>query len=156
MHAPRSWYCRMILAWAIALASAGGAAQGVFVVTEPWVRPGAANQSAEAYMRLMSSTGATLAGARTELAATVALRAPTGKVVAPMALPLPASAVVALHAKGHRLVLQALTRRLREGDRVPLVLTVRHADGSVAEIAVDAEVRLHSPTDDHRVPHTHR
>ncbi len=146
----------MILVWAFALASAGGAAQGVFVVTEPWVRPGAANQAAEAYMRLMSSTGASLMGARTELAATVALRAPTGVTVVPMALPLPAAEVIALQAKGYRLVLQALTRRLRAGDRVPLMLTVRHADGTVAEIAVDAEVRLHSPTDDHRVPHTHR
>ena len=155
MREPRRWYCRTILAWAIVVASAGAAAQGVFVVAEPWVRPGAAKQSTVAFMRLMSSTGATLIGARTELASRVVLRSPAGKVASPMALPLPAGEVVALQSRDFRLVLQSLARGLKPGDRVPMVLTVRDADGQVQEIAVDAEVRLHSPTDDHQLPHTH-
>ena len=52
----------MILAWAITIAGAGVQAQGVFVVTEPWVRPGAVKHSTEAYMAVMSSAGATLIG----------------------------------------------------------------------------------------------
>jgi copper(I)-binding protein len=155
MHAPRPSYRRTILAWVFALGCAGAQAEGVFVVTEPWVRPAAAKQSTDAYMQLLSSAGATLIGARTELAASVALRSATGKAVAPMALPLPAGVVVALQGQGYRLVLQSLTRRLRTGDRVPMMLTVRHADGGIQDIAVDAEVRLHSPTDDHHLPHTH-
>ena len=155
MHAPSRWYCRTILAWVIVVASAGVAAQGVFVVTEPWVRPGAAKQSTVAFMRLMSSTGATLIGARTELAANVVLRSPTGKVASPMALPLPAGEIVTLQSRGYRLVLQSLAHGLKQGDRVPMVLTMRNAEGQVQEIAVDAEVRLHSPTDDHQLPHTH-
>lgn len=155
MHAPPPRYFGTILAWVFALGCTGAHAEGVFVVTEPWVRPAAAKQSTDASMQLMSSAGATLIGARTELAASVMLRSPTGKTVAPMALPLPAGVVVALQPRGYRLVLHSLARRLRAGDRVPMMLTVRNADGSTEDIAVDAEVRLHSPTDDHRLPHTH-
>jgi periplasmic copper chaperone A len=151
----KPWYCRTILAWALAVACVAAQAQGVFVVTEPWVRPAAARQSTEAYVRLMSSTGATLVAVQSELAAGVVLRSPTGKPVAPMVLPLPAAEIVSLQPKGYRLVLQQLSRGLKTGDRVPIVLTVRNTDGTVQAIAVDAEVRLHSPTDDHRVPHTH-
>jgi VCBS repeat-containing protein len=72
-----------------------------------------------------------------------------------MALPLPPAEDVALKANGYRLVLQQLARTLKRGDRVPMALTVRNADGTIQTIAVDAEVRLRSPTDDHRVPHKH-
>lgn len=155
MHALRRWYCQTILAWAIAVASAGVAAQGVFVVTEPWVRPGGARQSTTAFMQLLSSTGATLIDARSTLAASVELRSATGKIESPMALSLPAAEVVALHSRGHRLVLRSLTEGVKQGDRVPVMLTVRHSDGSIQQIAVYAEVRLHSPTDDHHLPNLH-
>jgi copper(I)-binding protein len=46
--------------------------------------------------------------------------------------------------------LAPLARQLRLGDRVPLTLVVREADGVVQAIDVDAEVRRRSPTDDHR------
>lgn len=155
MHAPRRWYCQTILAGAIAVVCDVVAAQGVLVVTEPWVRPGSAKQSTAAFMQLLSSTGATLTGARTALAKSVVLQSATGKVAAPMALPLPAAEVVALQASGYRLVLKSLARGLKQGDRVPMELTVRHNDGNVQQVAVDAEVRLRSPTAVHQLPHLH-
>ncbi len=144
------------MALSIAIACMGAQSQAVIVVTEPWVRPGAANASVDAYMRLMSSTDTTLIGVRSDAAASVVLRSPAGKSVAPLVLTMPANEVVKLHATGYRLVLQKLSRGLRTDDRVPMVLTVRNADGSVQDIAIDAEVRLHSPTDDHMRPHKHQ
>ena len=100
-------------------------------------------------------TGTTLIAARSTLAASVELRSATGKVASPMAQSLPAAEVVALQSQGDRLVLRSLARGLKQGDRVPIMLIVRHSDSSIQQIAVDAEVRLHSPTDDHHLPHLH-
>jgi hypothetical protein len=66
--------------------------------------------------------------------------------------PLPG---IALAPGKHRLTLRKLGSTLRLGDRVPLTLIVRGVTGVTQEIDVDAEVRLHSPTYDHHVPHTH-
>jgi copper(I)-binding protein len=127
-------------------------AHAVFVVTEPWVRPARAAQSTEAYMELMSSGGATLIGVRSNVAASVALHGAPGS---PIALALPAGATVALAPGKPRLTLGKLGKSLRLGDRVPMTLIVRDESGVTQEIDVDAEVRLHSPTHDHHLPHTH-
>jgi copper(I)-binding protein len=103
-------------------------------------------------MELMSSDGATLVGVRSPVAASVALHGARGS---PIALSLPAGATVALAPGKRRLTLGKLESALRVGDRVPMTLTVRDRTGATREIDIDAEVRLHSPTFDHRVPHTH-
>lgn len=144
------WWRCLPAAWALALVSTQ--AQAVFVVTEPWVRPARAAQSTEAYMELMSSDGATLVGVRSSVAASVALHGARG---APIALSIPAGATVALAPGKRRLTLGKVERALRLGDRVPMTLIVRDGTGVTQEIDIDAEVRLHSPTSDHRVPHTH-
>ena len=141
---------RLLTTAALALFSAH--AHAVFVVTEPWVRPARATQSTEAYMELMSSDGATLVAARSKVAASVALRGAQGS---PISLSLPAGATVTLAPGKLRLTLRRLGSTLRLGDRVPLTLVVRSVTGVTQEIDVDAEVRLHSPTHDHHLPHTH-
>lgn len=146
------WRC-LLAALSLLLGSAQ--AQGVFVVTEPWVRPAKQAQSTEAYMEMMSSEGATLIGAHTPAAGSVALVGVRGATRASMALPLPAGATVALAPGKIRLALGRIGRTLRNGDRVPLTLVVRDISGGTQQIEVDAEVRLHSPRDDHRGPHTH-
>ena len=140
----------MLTAWLPAVVAAH--AQAVFVVTEPWVRPARAAQSTEAYMELMSSDSATLIGVRSKVAASVALHGARGS---PIALSLPAGTTVALAPGKRRLTLGKLENALRLGDRVPMTLIVRDHTGVTQEIDVDAEVRLHSPTYDHRHPHTH-
>jgi copper(I)-binding protein len=137
---------------AVALTLVSAQAHAVFVVTEPWVRPARAAQSTEAYMELKSSDGATLIGVRTKVAASVALHGAPGS---PVTLALPAGATVALAPGKPRLTLGKLGKTLRLGDRVPMTLIVRDETGGTQEIGVDAEVRLHSPTHDHHVPHTH-
>lgn len=141
---------RRLLTAALALVSVH--AHAVFVVTEPWVRPARAAQSTEAYMELVSSDGATLIGVRSPIAASITMRGPRGSQAA---LPLPPGATVALAPGKFRLALGRLARTLGVGDRVPLTLVLRDANGATQQIDVDAEVRLRSPADDHRRPHAH-
>ena len=140
---------------ALSLMLVNAHANAVFVVNEPWVRPAPAAQTTEAYMRLMSSDGATLVGVRSPIAGSVALLDAGGKHASPMALPLPAGDTVVLAPGKFRIALGRIVRTLRVGDRVPLTLVVRDASGASQEIDIDAEVRLRSPTDDHLHPHTH-
>jgi copper(I)-binding protein len=140
---------------ALSLMLVNAHAHAVFVVNEPWVRPATAAQATEAYMRLMSSDGATLVDVRSPIAGSVALVGAGSKRASPMALPLPAGNTVVLAPGRFRIALGKIARTLRVGDRVPLTLVVRDAAGAAQEIDVDAEVRLRSPTDDHLRPHAH-
>jgi copper(I)-binding protein len=117
---------------------------------------GAANaRKAEAYMELVSSDGAALVGVRSTGAAGVELRAPGTKRVVVDRIELPKGAKVTLAPAAYRVALSGLAQPLRLGDRIPLVLVVVEADGSSHEYDVNAEVRHHSPTDDHRHGHAH-
>lgn len=106
-------------------------------------------------MEVMSSAGATLVGARADVASTIALVNPDGKAVKQFAHSLPARHAVALKPGASRLLLRNVARPLRLGDRVAIVLLIREGDGVIRQVDVDAEVRRRSPTDDHRRPHTH-
>jgi periplasmic copper chaperone A len=130
-------------------------ASALFIVNQPWVRPAQRLQVTEAYMNLTSTDAATLVGAVSADAGSVAIRAP-GKATGNLArLPLPARSVVALAPGQYRLVLSRLARTLKLGDRVALTLTIEAADGSRQDVGVDAEVRLHSPIDDEMRAHHH-
>ena len=126
---------------------------GVFVVNQPWLHPARKAQTTHAYMNLTSSDGAMLLGARSEDARRVSLRSARGAAAAGRVLP--ARSEVAL-APGHdHLTLTGLTRTLKIGDRVKMTLVVRDDNGTVHEIAVNAEVRHRSPVDDERRAHHH-
>src|SRR5438132_1998307 len=103
------------------LASAAFDAHALFIVNQPWVKPGTRNT--EAYMVLTSTEGATLIGVRSSIAAQVSLRGPGLRGRARKGLPLAAGAPIALTPGADRLVLTGLTRALKPGERV--VLTVQ-------------------------------
>jgi hypothetical protein len=138
---------------ALALALGSGGAQAVFVVTEPWVRPAAAAGATDAYMQLMSAAGTRIIRVGSAVAGDASLVAAQGGAL--QSLPLPAGATVVLAPGLTRIRLTGLARALRLGDRVPLTLVIEAPDGTTQTIAVDAEVRRRSPTDDHRQPHRH-
>ena len=146
---------RYALALGIVLALVAVPAAAVFIVSEPWVRPAASVRTTEAYMVLTSTEGATLVGARSEIAVGVATYAAGKNPVRIERLPLPAGQMVKLHPGGLRLGLRDLARPLKLGDRVPLVLTIEAADGKRQEIPVNAEVRRRSPIDDELRAHKH-
>jgi len=138
---------------ALALACAAFDAQALFTINEPWVRVAADGRSAEAYMRLTSTEGAKLVSAASFAADRVVIRAPGPGRGTVTELVLPASQRVELAPGKYRIQLDGLTRKVGLGARIPLSLTIRHDDGRLQEIAVDAEVRLRSPTDDESHPH---
>jgi copper(I)-binding protein len=144
-----------LFACAAALGMVGAEGATVFAVTEPWVRVAPDGRSAEVFMQLRSSDGAAVVGVKSEVVAGITMR-PAGTGRAPVErIVLPAGETVLLAPGAQRFAIPKLPKPLRLGDRVPLVLVVEGADGGTREIAVNAEVRRRSPTDDHRVPHRH-
>jgi copper(I)-binding protein len=124
----------------------------LFLVNQPWVKPGV--RATESYMVLTSTEGATLVGVRSAVAAHASLRGPKNE--GPRnSLALPAGVTVSLQPGGERIELTGLKRALRLGQRVPLTLTIETVAGARQEIAVDAEVRKESPIDAERRAHHH-
>jgi periplasmic copper chaperone A len=144
-------------ACAIALLSSGafasGQAHSVFSINEPWVKVAADGRSAEVYMRLTSSEGARLVSVTSPVAERITIRAPgnsrgeAGEVV------LPAKQLVSLERGRYRIRLAGLAHKPKLGDRIPLTIVLRGDDGHVQQVPLDAEVRLHSPTEDEGRPH---
>ena len=125
-------------------------AQAVLVVTEPWVRPAARGATTEAYMEILSSDGATLLEVRSDAARTAVLLDARGRPAGANGVLLLPGTLTVLAPRRARLSLRTLAGSLKVGDRVPLTLVLRGADGTAQTVDVDAEVRLRSPTDDHR------
>ena len=141
------------VAFSAMLAVAAPDAHALFIVNQPWVKPGV--RATEAYMSLTSTEGATLIGVRSPIAAQVALRGPGAHGSARPLLALPAGSVVVLRPGADRIALTGLAYALKLGARVPLTLLVETEAGVRQEIAVDAEVRNESPLDAERRAHRH-
>jgi copper(I)-binding protein len=139
----------------LALAFAFGAtdAEALFIINEPWVRVAPDGRSAQAYMRLTSTEGATLISVRSFAADRVVIRAPGHNRSTVRQVVLPAGQRVELAPGEYRIQLVRLTRRVELGSRIPLSLTIRNDDGRMQVVPVDAEVRLRSPTEDESHPH---
>ncbi|HTR77901.1 MAG TPA: copper chaperone PCu(A)C [Gemmatimonadaceae bacterium] len=133
----------------LALVACAQDARAIFIVNQPWVRPGPQGGSTEAYMDLTSTEGAALTAVSSTIA-TVAIRDKRAK---PGRLSLPAGVMVRLAPGGNRLSLSKLAREVRLGERVTLTLTIESPDGTRQEIPVTAEARLRSPLDDERRAH---
>jgi copper(I)-binding protein len=138
----RRFLCLLALAPAASLAA-------VISVNEAWLRPAAAGASTEAFMELAVSQDATLVEVRTPVAANIALAQGKDRGRPPFALPLAAQEPLLMDARGTRIELFRVERALKRGDRVPLTLVLRYADGTTQDVLVDAEVRTRSPSEDH-------
>ena len=147
----RNGFCGA-LAYGLAMTLNLAHAEALFIVTEPWVRLAPNARSAEAFMQLRSTDGAKLVAVRCDVAGHVAIRKRGATLDA---ISLPAGTSVMLAPDAYRFELANLNRRLKLGDRVGFVITIEAVDGSRQEIPVNAEVRRRSPTDDHRIPHSH-
>jgi copper(I)-binding protein len=151
-----AWYRTYgLLAFATPTVVAANDAAAIFVAREAWLRPAARAGSTEAYVEVASTEGATPVGARSTAAASIEIHAPGKSRTTIREIALPAGKTLLLAPNAYRFVLRGLNRALQLGDRIPLVLIVKADDGSQREIALEAEVRLHSATDDHLHPHKH-
>ncbi len=116
-------------------------------VADPWVRATVPQQKASgAFMRLTSDVDARLLAAASPVAGTVEIHemkmqdqvmkmSPIG------ALDLPAGQAVELKPGGYHVMLLDLKAQLKEGDSVPLTLTIENRDGSRQTLEVKAPVR---------------
>ena len=127
----------------------------VIAINEPWVRPASVGASTDVFMELAVSEAATLVDVRTPVATKVALAQGKQRRAPPFALALAAQVPLLMRDRGTHIVLARVERTLRRGDRVPLTLVLRYADGTTQDVEVDAEVRRRSPSDDHRSAHRH-
>jgi hypothetical protein len=135
-----------LLLAALAAAVALPAAAQV-VVANPWVRGTVAGQKATgAFMELKSASDATLVSAASPVAKIVELHemkmdAGVMKMKAVDKLPLPAGKTVELKPGGYHVMLMDLTQTLKEGDTVPVTLTLEDKAGKKETVEVRAPVR---------------
>jgi hypothetical protein len=116
-------------------------------VTQPWVRGTVAPQKTTgAFMRLNSTSDAKLVSATSPSAKQVEIHemVMVNNVMRmrPIAeIPLPAGKEVALKPGGYHIMLMGIEHQLKQGDVVPITLTVREGDGKTRTVEVQAEVR---------------
>ena len=127
----------------------------IFIASEPWTKPASRGQTTEAYMELTSTEGATLVGVRCDTAKRIEIQPPGASARPVSELSLPAGRKIVLAPNAYRVVLRDLSRTLKLGDHVPMLLVVQGTDGNRQEIPLEAEVRRHSPTYDHLHGHHH-
>jgi copper(I)-binding protein len=135
----------------LSIATSTAWATDVVTVSEPWVRPVAAQGTTRAFLVLGSSNDATLVAARSPIAEVDLVR---GEQRA-QGVPIEAGKPMPMSDGGPHLVLRRVARTLKLGDRVPLTLTLRHGDGRMQDIDTSAEVRRRSPIEDERLHHHH-
>jgi copper(I)-binding protein len=137
---------RQLLALALAgLVSLPALAQ--VSVSDPWVRATVPQQKvAGAFMQLKSAKPVTLVGVKTPVAGRgelhqMAMEGQTMRMRAVESIELPAGHTENVESGGYHVMLFELRRQLKEGEQVPLTLTVADAAGKRAEVAVSAPVR---------------
>lgn len=131
----------------IALVIAAPLALADVTVTQPWVRGTVAPQKTTgAFMQLKSTSDAKLVSATSPAAKQVEIHemVMVNNVMRmrPIAeIALPAGKDVALKPGGYHIMLMGIEHQLKQGDVVPITLTVRESDGKSKTLEVQAEVR---------------
>ncbi|MFJ4440815.1 copper chaperone PCu(A)C [Pseudomonas sp. NPDC089422] len=116
-------------------------------VSDAWVRASVPHQpSTGAFMSLTASTDSKLVGVASPVAKTVQVHEMTmnGDVMGMKevkAVDLPAGKPVSLDPNGYHVMLMGLTQQVKEGEKVPLTLTIEDAKGAKETVEVQAEVR---------------
>ena len=125
-------------------------------VSDAWVRvPAPGQKVAGAYMELKSEGDSALVGVASAVAGraelhTMKLDAGVMKMRAVERIDLPAKQAVKLAPGGMHIMLMDLKRPLKEGDTVPLTLSIR-SGGAMTQLNVEARVRAAGVS----MPHNH-
>mgnify|MGYP003419005306 FL=1 len=131
-----------LLAAVLTLGSASALAD--IAVSDAWVRATVPAQKATgAFMQLKSDADARLLSATSPVAGVVEIHEMVmdGKVMKMNAVPsldLPAGKAVELTPGGYHVMLMDLKQQVKEGDEVPLTLTIESKDGSRAPLEAKA------------------
>jgi copper(I)-binding protein len=136
---------RMLALAAASLVSTAALAQ--VSVTEPWIRATVpAQKTTGAFMQLKSAKAARLVEVKSPVAGRVeihemAMEGQTMRMRAVTGLDLPAGQPVNLASGGYHIMMFDLQRQLKEGEQVPLTLTVEEAGGKRENVAVQVPVK---------------
>ncbi|CRL47358.1 copper chaperone PCu(A)C [Pseudomonas sp. P154a] len=116
-------------------------------VHDAWVRATVAGQpSTGAFMTVQADSDSTLVSVQSPVAKTVqihqmSMKDDVMKMGMVESVALPAGKPVTLDPHGYHVMLIDLTAQVKEGDKVPLTLTVKNAKGEQETIEVQAEAR---------------
>ena len=116
-------------------------------VNDAWVRATVAGQhSTGAFMTLQADSDSKLLSVQSPVANTVQIHQSRMKddvmsMSQVESVALPAGKPVSFDPHGYHIMLMDLTTQVKEGDKVPLTLTVENAKGEKETIKVDAETR---------------
>ena len=127
-------------------------------VEDAWVRATVAGQQATgAFMTVTASSDSKLLSVQTPVAKIVQIHESTMKNDVMSMQPvdfvaLPAGKAVTLDPHSYHVMLIDLVGQVKEGDKVPLILTVENANGEKESIKVEAEARALN-TSDHSKMH---
>lgn len=116
-------------------------------VSDAWVRASVPHQQATgAFMTLTASDDSKLLGVSSPVAKTVQIHEMTmnGEIMGMREVPsvaLPAGKAISLEPSGVHVMLMGLVDQVREGQQVPLTLTVENAKGERQTLQVQAPVR---------------
>ena len=145
------WQFAKRLPVAMLCLGAAGNAVGAVTAEEAWVRTTVPGQSVAAgYLKLRSTDAAALVGIRTPVTPEAAvhemsMQGGIMKMRPIKRLTLPAGRLVELKPGGYHVMLTNLTKPLKEGEKVPLTLTIERQDKGREEIEITAEVRSAAP-----------
>ena len=129
-------------------------------VSDPWIRATVPQAKvAGAFMQLKSAKPARLVEVKSPVAGRVemhqmAMEGQTMRMRAVESIDLPAGQTVNLASGGYHVMLFGLKRQLKDGEQVPLTLTVVGADGKRENIALSVPVRPLSYTPPSAAPAT--
>ena len=150
---------RIARAGAIALALAAAPALAQVKVDNPWVRGAVPGQLATgAFLDITSARDAALVKAESPIAATVEVHAMAMKnnVMTMHEVPkiaLPAGKQVRLAPGGFHIMLMDLKQPVKNGESVPIRLTIEYPDRKRETVEVKAEVRGLGTSQEHQHKH---
>jgi len=138
---------RLSMLAAATLLSTAAFAQAQVSVTDPWIRATVPAQKATgAFMQLKAARAARLVAASTPAAGRVEIhqmemQGQTMRMHAVDGIDLPAGQPVNLASGGYHIMLLDLKRQVKEGEQVPLTLTVQGADGKRESVNLNVPVK---------------
>ncbi|WP_085728232.1 copper chaperone PCu(A)C [Pseudomonas sp. R37(2017)] len=152
--------CRQ-LALGLSLAGLAFQASAHTEVQDAWVRATVAGQpSSGAFMTVTASGDSKLLSVQTPVAGLVQIHEMSMKddVMKMQQVPsveLPAGEAVSFDPNGYHIMLMNLTSQIKEGDKVPLTLTVEDAKGVKESIQVEAVAKAIATMDHSSMQHDH-
>ncbi|MDF0729611.1 copper chaperone PCu(A)C [Pseudomonas entomophila] len=131
-------------------------------VSDAWVRASVPHQqSTGAFLTLTASSDSQLVGVASPVAKTVQVHEMTmsGDVMGMRevkAVELPAGKAVTLDPNGYHVMLMGLNGQVKEGEQVPLTLTIEDGKGQKQTVEVKAQVKaLNAEMGEHDHAHMH-